>query len=115
MFKFITNHQGTETTFNTAVLVQYALGTVGCCNMILFFQFIENGLVTKTVSYLITNVFSVDKNITAKLDIFIPHGDLLNVDTRFQLTMPSSTNPLDIRLVIKENIMDEYDVNINTY
>ncbi|XP_025406452.1 uncharacterized protein LOC112680523 [Sipha flava] len=79
MFKFITNHQGTETTFNTAVLVQYAL----------------------------------DKNITAKLDIFIPHGDLLNVDTRFQLTMPSSTNPLDIRLVIKENIMDEYDIDFS--
>jgi hypothetical protein len=77
LFKIIANHQDTQTTSNTAVLVQYAQ----------------------------------DKNITARLDILMPPSILLNVDTRFKLTIPSGKFPLDIHIVVKEKVMNEYDID----
>lgn len=53
-----------------------------------------------------------DKNITAKLDVLMPQSLLLNVDARFKLTVPSSKNTLDVHVVVKEKIMNEYDVSI---
>lgn len=53
-----------------------------------------------------------DKNITAKLDILMPPSILLNVDSRFKLTIPSGKFPLDIHIVVKEKVMNEYDVSV---
>ncbi|XP_060856834.1 uncharacterized protein LOC132934536 [Metopolophium dirhodum] len=77
LFKIIANHQDTQTTSNSAVLVQYAQ----------------------------------DKNITARLDILMPPSILLNVDTRFKLTIPSGKFPLDIHILVKEKVMNEYDID----
>lgn len=53
-----------------------------------------------------------DKNITAKLDILTPPSILVNVDTRFKLTIPSGKNPLAVHIVVKEKVMNEYDVSV---
>lgn len=53
-----------------------------------------------------------DKNITAKLDILMPPSILLNVDTRFKLTIPSGKFPLDVHIVVREKVMNEYDVSV---
>lgn len=52
----------------------------------------------------------VDKNITAKLDILMPQSLLLDVDARLKLTTPSANKPLDVHVIIKEKVMNEYDV-----
>lgn len=53
-----------------------------------------------------------DKNITAKLDILMPPSILLNVDTRFKLIIPSEKFPLDVHIVVREKVMNEYDVSV---
>jgi len=35
----------------------------------------------------------------------------MNVDTKFKLTIPSGKNPMTLHIVIKEKVMNEYDVN----
>lgn len=53
-----------------------------------------------------------DKNITAKLDVLMPQSLLLDVDTKFRLTIPSGKNPMTVHLKVKEKAMNEYDVSI---
>lgn len=53
----------------------------------------------------------VDKNITAKLDVLMPHSLLLNLDMKFKLTIPSGTYPLNVHIAIKEKVLNEYDVS----
>jgi len=42
----------------------------------------------------------------------MPPSILLNVDTRFKLTIPAGKFPLDIHIVVKEKVMNEYDVSV---
>ncbi|XP_050528812.1 uncharacterized protein LOC126898616 isoform X2 [Daktulosphaira vitifoliae] len=77
MFKFITNYASTQTTSNTAVLIQYA----------------------------------PDKNVTIKLDVLTPQSLLLNVDGRLRITTPSAKQPLDVHVVVKEKVANEYDID----
>jgi len=42
----------------------------------------------------------------------MPPSILLNVDTRFKLTIPSGKFPLDLHIVVKEKVMNEYDVSV---
>lgn len=45
----------------------------------------------------------------------MPHGMLLNVDTKFKLTIPSGKYPLTVHVVINEKVMNEYDVSDALY
>jgi len=42
----------------------------------------------------------------------MPPSILLNLDARFKLTIPSGKFPLDIHVVVKEKVMNEYDVSV---
>jgi len=106
MFKFAANHQSTQTTSSTAALVQYAVGT--------YTAFVRPlrpcPIVTRRFA-----CFVPDKNVTAKLDVLMPQSLLLNVDTKFKLTIPSGKHPMTLYLAIKEKVMNEYDVNIRPF
>ncbi|VVC30431.1 Hypothetical protein CINCED_3A001550 [Cinara cedri] len=78
----------------------------------IMFKFITNHMNTQTVWNTAALIqYAPEKNITAKLDILMPQSILLNVDTRFKLTTPSAKYPLELHMVVKEKVMNEYDID----